>query len=115
MDGKFVRKIGRHGKGPGEYISIQDIWVDELAEEVYIREVLSGSMVGFGFNGEILGRIASIPRAGESVAVVNAHQLIDALPKILENRDFHYNSDFIKQIQGMDYEDNPVLLLYQLK
>lgn len=73
VEGKFLRKIGKPGKGPGEYISILDMWVDELAEEVYIREDLAGNMVCFGFSGESMGRIKAISRASESLRIDSKH------------------------------------------
>ena len=35
-DGKFVRNIGRQGKGPGEYNYIRQVDVDEKAGKVYV-------------------------------------------------------------------------------
>lgn len=36
IDGKFVRNIGRQGKGPGEYNYIRQVDVDEKAGKVYV-------------------------------------------------------------------------------
>lgn len=52
---------------------------------------------------------------GEWVSVVGAHELIKALPEIIENHDFTYSQILIEQINNMTIEDNPVLVLYTLK
>ncbi|MDR1338756.1 MAG: 6-bladed beta-propeller [Prevotellaceae bacterium] len=36
MDGKFIRKIGRTGQGPGEYIDLRDFTIDEINHEIYL-------------------------------------------------------------------------------
>jgi hypothetical protein len=38
MTGKFIRKIGRLGNGPGEYSSISDFTIDPLNKEIYILD-----------------------------------------------------------------------------
>lgn len=53
--------------------------------------------------------------SGELTAVANAHELIDALPKMLENDHFEYSTELFEQIKQLDYDDNPVLVLYSLK
>ena len=48
--GKFLRKIGTAGRGPGEYLNLGDIRIDEQDREVYL---LSPKVIlVFGFNGE---------------------------------------------------------------
>jgi hypothetical protein len=53
--------------------------------------------------------------SGELTTVVNAYELIDALPKILDNVDFEYSTELIEQIKQLNYDDNPCLVLYSLK
>jgi hypothetical protein len=38
MDGKFIRKIGRAGQGPGEYVDISDFTIDEINHEIYLMD-----------------------------------------------------------------------------
>lgn len=66
MDGRFVRKIGKPGKGPGEYTDIRDISVFEEPGEVYLSTGLNGDMIVFNFNGALVRRIKGIPGASES-------------------------------------------------
>jgi hypothetical protein len=36
MDGKFIRKIGRIGQGPGEYVYLSDFTIDEINRQIYL-------------------------------------------------------------------------------
>ena len=51
--GRFLNKIGKKGKGPGEYHSIINLCIDERNEIIY---VLSGdqSIIQYRFSGEFL-------------------------------------------------------------
>lgn len=51
---------------------------------------------------------------GEWVSVVGAHELIEALQKIKDNKEFNYPDNLIEQIENLTIEDNPVLVLYTL-
>ena len=52
---------------------------------------------------------------GEWVSVVGAYELIDALPQIKANKEFKYPDNLIEQISMMTNDDNPVLVLYNIK
>jgi hypothetical protein len=66
LDGKFVRKIGRPGKGPGEYTDIRDISVFEEQNEVYLSTGLRGDMIAYNFDGSFVRSIRGIQGASES-------------------------------------------------
>ena len=53
--------------------------------------------------------------SGKLTAIANAHELIEALPKIQENDQFEYSAELIEQIKNLKIDDNPVLVLYTLK
>ncbi len=36
--GKFEKKIGSHGKGPGEYLMLLDVSIDETSKKIYIAD-----------------------------------------------------------------------------
>ncbi len=60
LEGKFIRKIGHQGKGPGEYINISYISVFEDMEQVYISTGVKGDMLVFNFNGDFIRKIKGI-------------------------------------------------------
>jgi len=37
-EGKFIRKIGGPGQGPGEYLDISDFTIDPLKKEIYLLD-----------------------------------------------------------------------------
>lgn len=64
--GKFIRKIGRPGKGPTEYNNIRDISLNEERKEVYVSTDLHGEMISYSFDGSFIERIDGLVGAGES-------------------------------------------------
>ncbi len=49
-DGKFIRKIGRLGQGPKEYLYVEDMDIDETAGRIYVKS--GGKLVAYSFDGE---------------------------------------------------------------
>ncbi len=60
-------------------------------------------------------RFSTIAKSGEWVSVVSPVDLVEALPKIQQNTAFKYPDDLVDQIGAMTIDDNPVLVLYELK
>jgi hypothetical protein len=57
----------------------------------------------------------TVAASGEWVSVVSAYELVDALPAIKASKSFQYQPELIAQIEKITNEDNPVLVLYQMK
>jgi hypothetical protein len=55
--GKFVREIGKLGRGPGEYPSLTDFAVDEPNQRIYILPNYIRQIMVFDFNGNHLNNI----------------------------------------------------------
>lgn len=51
MNGKFIRKIGNRGKGPNEYITMEDFDLDD-ADGIYIYDQPRCRIIKFNENGE---------------------------------------------------------------
>ena len=49
--GRFIRRIGKIGKGPGEYIIPDDFSIDEEAKQVYILNRRAGNVLQYSLNG----------------------------------------------------------------
>ncbi len=52
--GKFIRQIGKNGKGPGEYVYVMAFSVNEQKSKIYIRDYIP-EMDVFDFNGKYSG------------------------------------------------------------
>ena len=58
-DGKFIRKIGRFGQGPGEYLSIHDFTISEANHLIYILDDESNTILVYDFlTGDFIRDIA---------------------------------------------------------
>lgn len=58
-DGKFIRKIGQFGQGPGEYISIHDFTINEANHLIYILDYESNNILVYDFStGNFIQKIA---------------------------------------------------------
>ena len=55
--GKFIRKIGVIGRGPGEYNFDFTFWPDHEAKRVYVWNADRGTIMAFSFEGHYLGDI----------------------------------------------------------
>jgi hypothetical protein len=62
-EGKFIRKIGNVGKGPGEYLGFRDFTVDETGRKLYVLTNWTSEILIYGFDGKYLGKI---PLRGDS-------------------------------------------------
>jgi hypothetical protein len=60
-DGEFVRQIGRIGKGPGEYLAVENIYVDDAKKEIILGAVLN--IVYYNFNGGYLRSLKIMAQA----------------------------------------------------
>jgi hypothetical protein len=54
--GQFVRKISALGKGPGEYLTIFDVSVDEISGQIYIYDNSNQKVLIYNMLGEYLGQ-----------------------------------------------------------
>jgi hypothetical protein len=55
--GKFIRSIGRIGRGPEEYIMIREFSIDEGHRKIYIQSNYNRSMQVYSFDGDHLESI----------------------------------------------------------
>ena len=54
-DGRFVRMIGSNGRGPGEYIGIRSVAIDEVNQKVIILNANHlGELISYNFDGTYL-------------------------------------------------------------
>jgi len=51
-DGKYIRKIGTAGRGPGEYVFAFSFGVNEQKKEIYIQASHNGKIMKFSFDGK---------------------------------------------------------------
>ena len=54
-DGKFIRRIGRIGRGPGEYLRARDFLIDPDGRTVSLLNPI-GEIITYGFDGDFIRR-----------------------------------------------------------
>ena len=59
IDGKFIRRIGRLGNGPKEYVSLDDMCFDKESETVWIWDRIKQVMLEYDLDGELLKEVAT--------------------------------------------------------
>ena len=57
-DGKFIRKIGKKGNGPGEYLTISDFTIDRENDAVYLMDCDLNKIHKYKITGEFESSIA---------------------------------------------------------
>lgn len=74
-NGKFIRKIGKSGRGPGEYISPGTFKINDKRKEIYILDRNSQAIHRYDFTGRYLGNIkVKVDRAADFI-VTDQNQL----------------------------------------
>jgi hypothetical protein len=64
--GKFVRQIGKQGRGPGEFTTLLAFDVDDAAQKVYVLPAYAHQILVYNFNGEFSGSIPLEPNTYSS-------------------------------------------------
>ena len=77
MSGDFVRKVGRRGRGPGEYLTAIDISIDEAKQQVHIVGGLE--LYTYSFDGGFLGS-AEIPSFDDYLPVSDSLIYTSSVP-----------------------------------
>jgi hypothetical protein len=70
--GKYLRDIGRQGRGPNEYGNIYSAAIDEKSGTIYILPWMATQLLVFGMDGTHKEPIKLAHRAGKGVFTVNA-------------------------------------------
>ncbi|MDR1951832.1 MAG: 6-bladed beta-propeller, partial [Bacteroidales bacterium] len=57
--GVFLRKIGRRGNGPGEYVNLTDIFFEEASGLIYAHDFGQNIMLVYNLEGEPIEKIST--------------------------------------------------------
>lgn len=55
--GHFIHNVGSKGHGPGEYISVYDVLVDEKSNSIYLASISDDRILKYNMQGEYIGKI----------------------------------------------------------
>ncbi|WP_456087849.1 6-bladed beta-propeller [Parabacteroides sp.] len=69
LEGKFIRKIGKKGQGPKEFLMISSVKYDNQKEEIYMNDLLSGKIKVYSFDGDFMRDI--LTENGEQLIYYN--------------------------------------------
>lgn len=58
-DGKFLNKISRRGRGPGEYLSMSNVMVDAVNDQLIVHDIRSRKMIYYDESGALIKEIAN--------------------------------------------------------
>lgn len=98
-DGKFLNKIGSNGRGPGEYIYIYDICLDNQNQYIYILSAGITKVLVYDFNGNFL-RSFKAPGNTTQFILSNDENLIFHMANVARPVPGSVYSWYITDIQG---------------
>jgi len=112
--GKFINKIGNHGKGPGEYLRSTDILLDEKDNKIIIVDASKRTLNMYDLRGNFI-KDRSIREETNNIGILGIERLNDqhfaieiASPKKVTNnysRILIYNKEF--QLENRLFVDSP--------
>lgn len=84
--GKYIQKIGKTGRGPGEYPGIIDFAVDELTQRIFVLANFTRQVFIYDFTGTFVKNIrldeierGAIDMTGNGLLVLQTHPLTKSL------------------------------------
>jgi len=100
-NGKFIRTIGRCGKGPGEFIGIEDCTINEQENRIIVSAGFQKKIIIYHLDGTLVS---------EFPVTINAHYLFDFGSSLLLGTKFplqHFNDQF--NLHFTDFKGNSLL------
>lgn len=111
--GEYIRKIGRKGRGPGEYVHISSLEINESREEIYIHCSTRKKLLVYDFNGKFC-RQWNLPQINE-LAFVRDSLFLAHVKVAIGNEDYIFyltnpSSDTIPVVENhFNWEHNATL------
>lgn len=81
LNGKFLRQVGKQGRGPEEYIFIRDICVNEEKRLIIISSPLNRKLLEYDFNGRFVKSISIQVNFGDLI-IRDSNSLILHMPNV---------------------------------
>lgn len=97
LDGTFIRKIGKKGKGPQEYLHISDFAIDEINYLIYILSVQTKQILIYNFNGIFINSIRGIDDSIDGINILKNNKLLFHKNNPYGTNEFNYfitNGDY---------------------
>ncbi|MCM1108047.1 MAG: 6-bladed beta-propeller [Clostridium sp.] len=54
QDGRFLNRIGNYGRGPGEYIDLNEISINKAKKEIYLIDFQLYKLICFNYDGQLV-------------------------------------------------------------
>jgi len=80
-NGKFIRQIGKQGRGPEEYVYIRDIGINEKKSTIIISSPMNHSVFEYDFNGKYL-RSVKVPVNFGELLIIDSTSLMLHIPNV---------------------------------
>lgn len=76
QDGIFLHAIANFGRGPGEFLSISNFFIDDDLEQIIIYDISSGRVLSYGFNGAFREQFSVYPDLYRDLAYTPNHSFL---------------------------------------
>lgn len=110
MQGKFQHKISRQGRGPEEYISLYDMFIDPRTGELKLLSRMDRRILAFSDDGKVFNGVQKMPKMFREL-VPSQSGYVGFSANYAEDRENPFNIwllDQDVQIVGKEFPINPV-------
>lgn len=81
MDGRFIRRIGNAGRGPGEYSRVSDFAVDGKSGTIRLLDTRTGRVISYGLDdGRYIGEVSFDESGKRGSAIVSVGDVMYSHP-----------------------------------
>ncbi|MEA1877445.1 MAG: 6-bladed beta-propeller [Bacteroidota bacterium] len=89
--GKFIREIGKIGRGPGEYVRAGRVFIDDNLSEIIVIDIRTRKLLRYSYSGVFLGW-RSFPHHYAQLWYLSANRIVGIIPRQQESDNVLFRS-----------------------
>lgn len=106
-NGKFIKRIGSKGQGPGEYLNVTDIGLDNKNNHLFVASGLSQKVICFDLEGKFLREAKTPGIIGIKIIDGKLYGIFNAIGMPSEDKSKWFNKTYLVELdQNFSHGDS---------